>query len=51
MYADYVIWSGGSSGPVDDFLNGGNEIAQWKGAKFFGLRDWTAQCNIGRVWI
>jgi len=23
MYADYVVWGGGSGGPVDDFFNRG----------------------------
>ena len=49
MYADYVVWEGGSGGPVGDFFNSGGGIQAGKGKFCFfgggGGGDRTAQCN------
>jgi len=37
MYADYVVWSGESGGPVDDLFNGVGEDPQRVGANVFFL--------------
>jgi len=39
MYADYVISSGGSGEPVDDFFNGWSGDPQLEGANFFGGKE------------
>jgi len=44
LYADFVVWCGGSGGPVDDFFKGGGGDPNGKGQLLF-LGDWTAQCN------
>ena len=48
MYADYVVWSGESGGPVDDLFNGVGEDPQRVGANvfFLGGGDKTAQCIV-----
>jgi len=45
IYADYIVWDGGSGGLVDDFNGGWDPLME--GANIFGCGcNQIAQCNV-----